>query len=65
MHICFVGVDAVRLTTCLVVQLGIGPSSDSSTPVPVVGLNGGWSGVDMVASGTVRLFANVVCRFFV
>jgi hypothetical protein len=52
----------VRLTTRLFVQLGIGPSSSKSTPQAVAGLYAANSAVDMVASGTVRLFANDVWR---
>ena len=44
----------VLLTTCLLVQLGDGSTTQRGTPVAVVGLS---SGVAMVAVGGVRLLA--------
>ncbi len=52
----------VLLTTCLLVQLGDGSTTDRSTPVAVVGLS---SGIAMVELGDVRLFATAALLMLV
>ena len=52
----------VLLTTCLLVQLGDGSTTQRNTPVAVAGLS---SGVAMVALGSVRLFATAALLMLV
>ncbi len=46
----------MKLTTCLVMQLGIGSNTNQLWPVPIYG-----SGIAMVSCGDVSLVVDVAC----